>query len=147
MKIDLISRLSLFLVLGPHALGQVDSLQDLSRVVQPLPCATIYTAKAILTLDPAKPKAEAVAVVGDRILAVGALEELKAGVGEQPYIVDKRFEEQVIVPGFIAQHDHPFLAALTMESEIISIEDWVLPSGTVKAAKNRDEYIARLTKW
>jgi len=31
-----------------------------------------------------------------------------------------------VVPGFIAQHDHPLLAALTMTSEIIAIEDWVL---------------------
>lgn len=49
-----------------------------------------------------------------------------------------------LVPGFIAQHDHPLLAALTMTSEIISIEDWVLPKGTSKAAKNHEEYLARL---
>ena len=122
------------------------SLQDLSIVVDPLPNATIFTAKEIVTLDPNKPKADAVAVVGDRILAVGSLEELKKAAGDQPYTVDTSFADKVIVPGFIAQHDHPLLAALTMTSEIISIEDWVLPSGTVLAANNHEEYIKRLTE-
>ena len=86
------------------------------------------------------------AVVGDRILAVGSLDELKAAAGKQPYTVDTTFANQVIVPGLIAQHDHPVLAALTMTSEIIAIEDWVLPQGTAKAAKNHADYIKRLTE-
>jgi hypothetical protein len=85
----------------------------------------IYSAKEIVTLDPARPSVAAVAVAGDRILATGSL-------------------DQVIVPGLIAQHDHPLLAGLTMTSEIIAIEDWVLPQGTAKAARNRSEYLQRL---
>ena len=145
MKSSIVRQLSMALVLGAHAFGQSQSLQDLARAAQPLPRATIFTAREIITLDPSKPRAEAVAVVGDRILAVGTLEELRAAAGSQPCVVDDRFAGKVMVPGFIAQHDHPFLAALTMQSEIISIEDWELPSGTVKAAKDHDEYIARLT--
>ena len=128
------------------AMAQTKSLQDLSRAVEPLPKATIYTAKEIITLDPARPSAEAVAIVGDRILAVGGLEELKAAAGPQPYIVDRSLADKVLVPGFIGQHDHPFLTSLTMVSEIIAIEDWVLPSGTVPAARDRKEYLARLTE-
>ncbi|MCZ8098617.1 MAG: amidohydrolase [Burkholderiales bacterium] len=109
-----------------------------------LPEATIYTAKEVVTLDPTNPSAEAVAVVGNRILAVGSLDDLKKAADGQPYKVDTTFSDKVIVPGFIAQHDHPMLAALTMTSEIIAIEDWVLPKGTSKAAKNREEYLARL---
>ncbi|MCB1093523.1 MAG: amidohydrolase, partial [Verrucomicrobiae bacterium] len=120
------------------------SLQDLATTAAPLPSATIFTAKEILTLDPEKPAATAVAVVGDKILAVGSLDELKKAAGDQPYMVDDTFAKQVIVPGFIGQHDHPLLAGLTMIAEIISIEDWVLPSGTVPAAKNREEYLKRL---
>jgi predicted amidohydrolase YtcJ len=33
-----------------------------------------------------------------------------------------------------------------MTSEIIAIEDWVLPEGTSKAAKNRSEYLTRLAE-
>ena len=137
----------LLLAASVHASAEsTTSLQDLSVAVEPLPTATIFTAKEILTLDPAKPKADAVAVVGGRILAVGNLADLKKAAGDQPYFVDNRFAGKVMVPGFVAQHDHPLLAALTMTSEIISIEDWVLPTGTIPAAKNHEEYIRRLTE-
>lgn len=126
--------------------GQSLSLQDIAGGAVPLPKAIIYTAKEVLTMDRNRPKANAVAVVGERILAVGTLEELKKAAGDQPYVVDDSLSEKVIVPGFIAQHDHPLLAALTMTSEIIAIEDWQLPSGTVPAAKNRKEYLNRLTE-
>jgi predicted amidohydrolase YtcJ len=122
------------------------SLQEIAKAVQALPQIVIYQAKEIVTLDPANPTAQAVAVVGDRVLAVGKLDELKAAAGKQPYTVNTTFADQVIVPGFIAQHDHPMLAALTMTSEIIAIEDWVLPQGTARAAKNRAEYLERLAE-
>jgi predicted amidohydrolase YtcJ len=122
------------------------SLQDMAAATASLPPATIYTAKEIVTLDPGKPKAEAVAVVGDRILAVGSLEELTKTIGDQAYTIDRSFADQVVVPGLIAQHDHPLLAALMMTAEIVSIEDWVLPSGTAPAAKDHADYIKRLTE-
>lgn len=62
--------------------GDAKSLQDMAAATVPLPSATIYTAKEILTLDPAKPKAEAVAVVGGRILAVGTLDGLSKAAGD-----------------------------------------------------------------
>ena len=122
------------------------SIQDLSRSFEVLPSITIYKAREIITLNPAKPQATAVAVIGDRILAVGLLDEVEDAVGNQPYTVDETFENHVIVPGLIAQHDHPFLTALTMMSEIISIEDWVLPTGTIPAAKSQQEYRQRLAE-
>ena len=120
------------------------TLQDIVRFSEPLPTATIFVAKEVVTLDPDKPSVTAVAVVGDRILATGSLEELKTAAGDQPYKVDNTFVDKVIVPGFIAQHDHPLLTALTMTSEIIAIEDWVLPTGTITAAHNHEEYMQRL---
>lgn len=131
---------------GNLAFGKSFTLQDIAGATAPLPAATIYVAKEVVTLDPNKPSATAVAVVGDRILAVGSLDDLKAAAGEQKYTIDETFAEKVIVPGFIAQHDHPLLTALTMMSEIIAIEDWVLPSGTVPAAKTPEEYRKQLTE-
>ena len=134
------------MLVATAATAEEASLQDIAKAVQALPQIVIYQAKEIVTLDPANPTAQAVAVVGDRVLAVGKLEELKAAAGKQPYTVNTTFADQVIVPGFIAQHDHPMLAALTMTSKIIAIEDWVLPQGTAKAAKNRTEYLERLAE-
>jgi predicted amidohydrolase YtcJ len=132
------------IVVSISAHAESTSLQDISRATTPLPKVTIYTAREVVTLDTDKPTAQAVAVVGDRILAVGSVDKLKEIVGDQPYSVDTTFSDKVVVPGFIAQHDHPFLTALTMTAEIIAIEDWVLPSGTVPAAKDREDYLRRL---
>lgn len=137
--------LSVITLAGSPAYAQSVTLQQIVGYGKPLPTATIYVAKEIVTLNPDKPSVTAVAVVGDRILATGSLKELKAIAGDQPYKVDNTFADKVIVPGFIAQHDHPLLTALTMMSEIIAIEDWVLPSGTVPAANNQEEYRQRLT--
>ncbi|PYG25038.1 amidohydrolase [Pelagimonas varians] len=128
------------------AFGQSSTLSDLGTAIVPLPTVTIYTAREIVTLDPAKPSAEAVAVVEGRILAVGSVDEVQGILKGQRHKVDTTFSDHVIVPGFIAQHDHPLLAALTMSSEILSIEDWVLPSGTVLAVKDKKDFIDRLTE-
>lgn len=130
------------------ARAQTKSFQDMLDEMDPkkLPKATIYRAKEIVTLDAAKPTATAVAVLGDRILAVGTVDELQAASGGQPYVVDDTFADKIIVPGFIAQHDHPLLSGLTMKTEIIASEDWVLPSGTVPAARNSGEYRKRLSE-
>ncbi|MDX2133296.1 MAG: amidohydrolase [Saprospiraceae bacterium] len=124
---------------------QTLTLQDIGASYAGLPKVTIYTAKEIVTLDENRPTARAVAIQGDRILAVGDLESLKKAIGDQPYRIDERFAGHVIVPGFIAQHDHPVLAALTMVSEVLSIEDWDLPSGKTPAVKDRNDFFQRLT--
>ena len=139
-----IHQVLLSLALSSSLWAQGNSLQDISRATEQLPEIVIYEAREVITLDTAAPKVEAVAVVGDRILATGSLDELKANAGSQSYRVDRTFKEHVIIPGLIAQHDHPFLTALTMETAIIAIEDWDLPTGTVPAARNEEEYHQRL---
>lgn len=135
--------------LGTLPLGRASaltgSLTDLSNQMAAAPQATVFTAREIVTLDPGRPRAEAIAVVGGRILATGSLDEVTAALGAQPHSLDRRFDGQVIVPGFIAQHDHPVLAALTMSSVILSIEDWVLPSGTVPKVRDKADFMTRLT--
>jgi len=127
-----------------RAVAQTNSLQDVGGLAASTPTATIFTAREIVTLDPARPTAEAIAVVNGRILWVGSLEDTIRVVGAQPYQIDKTFADHVIVPGFVAQHDHPVLAALTMSSEILSIEDWVLPTGTAPAVKDKQDFMKRL---
>lgn len=124
------------------------SLQDLAVHLDrtELPRIKIYRAKEIVTLDPDKPSATAVAVLGDRIVAVGSVDELEKAAGGRPYGIVEAFADKVITPGLIAQHDHPLLTGLTMVSEIIAIEDWVLPSGVVPAATSPGEYRARLVE-
>lgn len=104
----------------------------------------IYKARDIVTLDPDKPNVNVVAVKGEKIFATGSLEQVKKIIGKQSFVIDDTFAEKIFVPGFIAQHDHPFLAGIALTSAIISIEDWVLPEKTYKAAIGQADYISRL---
>ncbi|WP_380054298.1 amidohydrolase [Falsihalocynthiibacter sp. SS001] len=124
--------------------AQSASLGDIGTAISVTDKVTVYSAREIVTLDPNKPAANAVATVNGRILAVGSLSEIETLIGDQPYEVDLTFEDNVIVPGFIAEHDHPMLAALTMSSKILAIEDWVLPDGTVPAVKDKADFMARM---
>ena len=64
---------------------------------------TIFRARRILTMNPARPEATHVAVQDGRILGAGTLDEL-AGWG--PYRVDDRFSEMVLMPGLVEGHSH-----------------------------------------
>ncbi len=109
---------------------------------RPASDVTIYPAASIITMHESLPRAEAVAVAGARVLSVGGLTELERA---HPHaMVDRRFAEKVIIAGFIDQHIHPFLAALTLTSHVVSIEEWTLPGAHYPAAHNADEYMAQL---
>lgn len=72
---------------------------------------TILKAASIITMDPAKPRAEAVVVDPDtgRILAVGTVEECSkeaAGAAVQD------LGTTVLVPGFVEAHSHPLVSGI-----------------------------------
>ncbi|NQY56401.1 MAG: amidohydrolase [Ilumatobacteraceae bacterium] len=102
---------------------------------------TVYRS-TIKTVDPDNPNAEAVAVEGDRIVAVGSYADVAAAAGD--HVVDDRFADNVLVPGLIDQHLHPVLGASALSTEVIATEDWVLPDVTYRAAYSHEEYLERL---
>ncbi len=143
IRTSLLGATSLY-ALGLTGWAKASSLADVGNAMSVTGAVSIYTAREVITLDPDMPSAEAIAVVNGRILAVGSLSDVEAKIGNRPYDVDRTFEDKVIVPGFIAQHDHPMLAALTMSSEILAIEDWELPNKTVPAVTDKADFMARL---
>ena len=105
---------------------------------------TIFTAKKIITMEAGNPEAQAVAVAGKRIISAGTLGSVKTALGDMPYRIDGTFNDKVIMPGFIEQHMHPLLGAMTLITEVIANEDWVLPGKTYKAANTPQQYRERL---
>ncbi|GAB5449808.1 MAG: amidohydrolase [Halioglobus sp.] len=107
----------------------------------------IYLAREVITMNPDQPAAEAVAVSGETILGVGSKEEMLALAGDDRRALDHRYADNVMLPGFIEQHIHPILSAITLSSEIISIEEWDLPDGSVyPAVRDRNSYLKRLAQ-
>ncbi len=126
--------LSVILLLFLSDLSYSDSAEKL----------TIFDASEIVTLDEEVKSADAVLVKSDRIIALGSLDDLteqypKASINHQ-------FQNDVMVPGFIEHHIHPFLSAITMNAEIIAIEEWDLPNNQSRAYRDRDSYMQRLSE-
>ena len=72
---------------------------------QPEPSATlIVTNAAVYTVDKQHPRAEAVAVIGDRIIAVGSRGEIDLWRGPQTKVIDAR--GKLLLPGFNDAHVH-----------------------------------------
>ena len=67
------------------------------------PPITVFSARHILTMNPARPRATHVAVREGRILGVGSLDELR---GWGPHTLDERFKSKVLMPGLVEGHSH-----------------------------------------
>lgn len=82
----------------------------------------ILKASAVITMDTATPRAEAVAVDTDSglIVAVGSVEHCRASTRDAS-IWD--LGEQVLMPGFIQAHDHPVPAAVLCQQPA----HWIAP--------------------
>ena len=104
----------------------------------------IFIAKDIVTLNKNNDSVEAIATKGSKIINVGSKKELILIYPDAILISD--YENEIIVPGFIEHHIHPFLAAVTMNSEILAIEDWQLSSKTSIGVRNRSSYLSNLSE-
>jgi predicted amidohydrolase YtcJ len=104
----------------------------------------LYPARRIITLDPERPFAEAVAVGARRILAVGTRGEVEDALGDRAFTLDDRFGDKVVLPGFIDPHIHPSLAAMVLPLHFVSAMEWLTPRGRTRAVRGHEAFIARL---
>lgn len=128
------------------ATAQTSTLQDLAGAIadQAAP-TTIYVAREFLTMDPKTPRATAIAVKNGRFLAVGTRADVEKAAGKGAK-VDTTLADKIVTPGFVEQHVHPVLAALTMSTKVISIEDWDAIDGFSPAVRDEKGYEQRLLK-
>ncbi len=104
----------------------------------------ILVARRILTMESDRPEATAVAIASGRIVAVGSLEEVRAGLDGRPAELDTRYSDHVLLPGFVDPHVHPTLAATILPIEIVSAMEWTTPRGRTTPVRGRGPFLARL---
>lgn len=97
---------------------------------------TIYLGK-IHTMNPAQPTAEAVAVTGGKIVAVGARGELLSSRGSATRIVE--LGERVMLPGFIDAHGH--LTGISAYLDYANLAP--PPAGSVRTISELQEVLRR----
>ena len=70
---------------------------------------TILMGGSVITMDDARPRAEAIALAGERIAGVGTRDEILAMRGPDTEVVD--VDAACVLPGLIEPHTHPDLCA------------------------------------
>jgi hypothetical protein len=76
-----------------------------TREEMSMPADLVFANGPVLTMDDNQPVAEAVAVVGDTIVAVGGREEVAAEIGPGTRVVD--LGGRALIPGINDNHTHP----------------------------------------
>jgi predicted amidohydrolase YtcJ len=106
-----------------------------------MPPTVIYPARRIITMNAHQPFATHVAVRDGRVLGVGSLEELE-GWGQ--YTLDRRFEQLVLMPGFVEGHSHAYEGGV-WNFPYVGFFDRRDPDGAVSPGlRNIDAVVARL---
>jgi predicted amidohydrolase YtcJ len=89
----------------PALLFAVAALLAVAAAAQSQPAADLIITHAnVWTVDPANPKAEAVAILGDRIVAAGTEAEVAAWRGPKTQVLDAG--GKLLLPGFNDSHVH-----------------------------------------
>src|SRR5262249_54845768 len=79
------------------------------------PAADLILIKGrVFTGDPAKPEAEAIAVLGDRIVAVGTGAEIEAWRGPKTRVIDAAYRR--VLPGFNDAHVHFIAGGMDLDN-------------------------------
>lgn len=99
------------------------------------PADTIYHNGKIITVSKAQPTAQAVAIRGNRFIAVGSNAEVLKTRGASTTVVD--LQGRAVVPGLIESHGHPIMAALAEQDG---------PVPTIKSIPEIQSYIREQTK-
>lgn len=87
------------------------------------PADVIFRGGPILSINPAAPRAEALAIRGDRILAIGSAEDVDAYRGSSTQIVD--LGGRTLMPGLIDPHMH---AGFTISDDWVDVGPIATPS-------------------
>jgi predicted amidohydrolase YtcJ len=113
-------------------------------VREPTEPITVYPARSVITMNRSMPRAEAVAVRGDRIVEVGTVASMEPWLRHNEHHIDDRFAEHVLTPGFIDPHLHPTMAAVLLPMEFVTAMAWNLPWGRVTPTTTPDGFVERL---
>src|SRR6185369_2851247 len=111
-----------------------------SAFAQSTPAADLIINNAkVWTVDPARPNAQAVAVLRDRIVAVGSNAEIEHWRGAATRVIDAR--GSLLLPGFNDAHVHFISGGAALEQ--IDLKSTTTKEGFIKKVA---EYVARTPK-
>lgn len=105
---------------------------------------TVYTARTVLTMDPGRPRAEAVAVLDGRVLCTGSMESMQPWLAGRDVTVDDSLADKVILPGIVEPHTHFWMSAGFMAMTYVGPIPMPGPDGMNPAVPTAKDVVARL---
>ncbi|WP_327277386.1 amidohydrolase [Streptomyces sp. NBC_01224] len=87
----------------------------------------IFTGGPVLTMDPAAPDAEALAVCDGIITAVGTTRDVLALCGSSTDVVN--LKGRALLPGFVEAHGHPTIMGLAIAPPAVDVRPFTVPTG------------------
>ena len=89
----------------------------------PAPATLVLRNGKVVTVEAAMPEAQAIAVRGDRIVAVGTNQAIQAYVGPATEVIDLR--GQLAIPGLVESHGHFMgLGQSKLTLDLMDVKDW-----------------------
>jgi predicted amidohydrolase YtcJ len=134
MKRLIASLLSVILIFGSISIN----FEIVVRSQKFMADLVIINAK-VRTMDDAKPQAEAIAVWGNKIIAVGSNEEIRSLIGQETKVIDAK--GRLVLPGFNDSHLHFMEGGASLSS--VDLRDAKSPEEFVRRIK---EFVSKLPK-
>lgn len=92
----------------------------------------------VVTVDSARPEAEALAVLGDRIMAVGTTAAVSENIGPETRVIE--LDGRLVVPGFIEGHGHfTSLGEARLNLDLTTARSWEEIVAAVEEAVSESE--------
>lgn len=120
------------LVLSPLAAALLPASTEREAGAEETYADLVVVGARVWTGDPARPEAAALAARGERLIAVGSDEEVRALIGPTTRVVEARGRR--VIPGFVDAHTH-FVSG-----------GFQLLAPELRDAASREELVARLAK-
>ncbi|WP_437570042.1 amidohydrolase [Sorangium sp. So ce542] len=136
-------RATLLSLFGSIALGCASPGPPARAAAPGAPADLVITAGVVRTLDPRSPRAEAVAVRGERIAFVGSAAGARAFVGPATRVVE--LPGRAVVPGLVDGHAHLYGLGVALETPSVrgarSAEEAAAVVAEAAKARPRGEWI------
>ena len=107
----------------PSHLPTITSTAEIPQVQADL----VFINGAIVTMNPDAPQAEALAVAGNLIVAVGSNQQILPYQGPSTRIID--LQGRALLPGFVDAHTHLFNDHDTFGTDLLGAQDLALSNG------------------
>lgn len=105
---------------------------------------TVYRARNVVTMDPGRPTAQALAVMDGRVLSTGSLESMRPWLERNEHEIDDTLANKVILPGFVDPHTHFGISSGFLALHYVGPIESPGPRGMNPPLRTHEEVLAKL---